>query len=169
MAQRSRQAYKWEKSKPLLLSFTDLCNRLQFHWNMIYTKLGICTISTCLEFTRSGRCNNQPLGRHFVVTGQRLGGSPNLKNIGMNICGYCPKDCNSLKVTTLYEKYSSYKEQNAWTIGAGNFGEVHTWYLSRAPRAYPCNFFLAGVIFFGRCNFFTDLTRKIGNLLCILP
>ena len=25
------------------------------------------------------------------------------------------------------------------------------------------------VNFSGRCKFFTDLTRKIGNLLCILP
>ena len=39
---------------------------------------------------------------------------------------------------------------------------THTWYLSRAPRACSCKFFLAGVNFY-------SLTQKIGNLLCILP
>ena len=39
---------------------------------------------------------------------------------------------------------------------------AHTSYLSRKPREFSCKFFLAGVIF-------TDLTQKIGNLLCILP
>ena len=38
----------------------------------------------------------------------------------------------------------------------------HTSYLSQTPRIYSCKFFWAGVIF-------SDLTRKFGNLLCILP
>ena len=51
----------------------------------------------------------------------------------------------------------------------------HTWYLSRAPREYPCKFFLASVKFY-RFNaknwqftvYFAVITKKIGNLLCIL-
>ena len=51
----------------------------------------------------------------------------------------------------------------------------HTWYLSRAPRAYGCKFFSAGVNFY-RFNaknwqftvYFAVITQKIGNLLCIL-
>ena len=58
---------------------------------------------------------------------------------------------------------------------------VHTSYLSRIPRIYPCKFFLDGVNFY-RFNaknwhfrqilreksgvFFTDLTRKIGVFRC---
>ena len=59
---------------------------------------------------------------------------------------------------------------------------LHTWYLSRTPRIYSCKFFLAGVNFYRfnsknwhfrqilreKVAFFIDLTRKIGNLLCIL-
>ena len=51
----------------------------------------------------------------------------------------------------------------------------HTWYLSRAPRACLCKFFLAGVNFY-RFNaknwqftvYFAVTTQKIGNFLCIL-
>ena len=51
----------------------------------------------------------------------------------------------------------------------------HTWYLSLAPWAYPCKFFLAGVNFY-RFNannlqftvYFAVITQKIGILLCIL-
>ena len=54
-------------------------------------------------------------------------------------------------------------------------GRGHTWYLSRAPRAYPCKFFLGGVNFY-RFNvknwqftvYFAVITQKIGNFLCIL-
>ena len=42
----------------------------------------------------------------------------------------------------------------------GNWA-LHTSYLSRAPHIYSCKFFLASV------NFFSDLTQKFGNLLCI--
>ena len=38
---------------------------------------------------------------------------------------------------------------------------LHTSYLSRAPHIYSCKFFLANVIFF------SDLTQKFCNLLCI--
>ena len=58
--------------------------------------------------------------------------------------------------------------------------QSHTWYLSRAPRVYPCKFFLAGVNFYRfnaknwhfwqilreKVAFFTDLTRKIGVFRC---
>ena len=51
----------------------------------------------------------------------------------------------------------------------------HTWYLSRAPRAYPYKFCLAGVNFyrFYAKNwqftvYFAVITQKNGNLLCIL-
>ena len=51
----------------------------------------------------------------------------------------------------------------------------HTWYLSLAPWAYPCKFFLAGVNFY-RFNannlqftvYFAVITQKIGNFLCVL-
>ena len=51
----------------------------------------------------------------------------------------------------------------------------HTWYLSREPREYPCEFFLAGVNFY-RFNlknwqftvYFAVMTQKIGNFLFIL-
>ena len=34
---------------------------------------------------------------------------------------------------------------DGWKVIINGF---HTWYLSRAPRAYPCKFFLAGVNFY---------------------
>ena len=51
----------------------------------------------------------------------------------------------------------------------------HTSYLSRKPREFSCNFFLAGVNFY-RFNaknwqftvYFAVITQKIGNFLCIL-
>ena len=57
---------------------------------------------------------------------------------------------------------------------------MHTSYLSREPRVYPCKFFLAGVNFYRfnaknwhfrqilreKVAFFTDLTRKIGVFRC---
>ena len=50
---------------------------------------------------------------------------------------------------------------------------VHTSYLSRIPRIYPCKFFLAGVNFykFNAKNwqftvYFAVITHKTGNFLC---
>ena len=55
-----------------------------------------------------------------------------------------------------------------------SYSPIHTWYLSRTPRIYSCQFFLAGVNFF-RFNakiwqftvYFAVITQKIDNLLCI--
>ena len=61
------------------------------------------------------------------------------------------------------------------TINKTFMWDAHTWYLSQAPQAYPCKFFLAGVNFY-RFNaknwqftvYFAVITQKIGNFLCIL-